>query len=199
MSYKENLEHQKNYTSKLNEYYSDSYNASMDHKKVKWGSQESQFLRFKILSEISNLFFESSILDYGCGIGTFLEFLIQHHYSGSYTGYDILPSMLEIAQKKYKDHLFTSSIHRKSFDFVIASGIFTIADSKMMHEEIQKMYQISQKGVAFNCLSSFASQQEKGEFYANPLKTLEFCFNLTPKVVLKHHYLPHDFTIYMYK
>ena len=192
-------EYKKNYIANLNQYYSTSHEAPLDYKKVKWGSRESQFLRFKILSQISEDFFESSVLDYGCGTGAFLEFLQQHSYSGKYAGYDILPKMLELAEEKYQNACFINTLTTQPFDFVVASGIFTITNLEMMHAEIQKMYQISQKGIAFNSLSIFSSLKQIDEFYADPIKVLEFCFKLTPKIVLKHDYLPHDFTIYMYK
>ena len=79
------------------------------------------------------------------------------------------------------------------------SGIFTFANQSIFEKILTNSFQVSQKGVAFNALSTCAPKQEEGEFYADPLKTLEFCSKLTPKVSLRHDYLPHDFTIYMYK
>ncbi|CDN13322.1 hypothetical protein RintRC_4207 [Richelia intracellularis] len=53
--------------------------------------------------------------------------------------------------------------------------------------------------MAFNSLSSWGTQKESGEFYADPLATVKFCRTLTPWVILRHDYMQHDFTIYMYR
>jgi hypothetical protein len=41
--------------------------------------------------------------------------------------------------------------------------------------------------------------QEPGEFYADPVEIVRFCRSLTPWVVLRHDYLAHDFTVYLYR
>jgi hypothetical protein len=53
--------------------------------------------------------------------------------------------------------------------------------------------------VAFNSLSAWATDQEAGEFYADPLRVVDFCRRITPRVVLRHDYHPRDFTVYLYK
>ena len=58
---------------------------------------------------------------------------------------------------------------------------------------------MSNSVVAFNSLSSWANDKEKGEFYADPLEVLKFCKTLSPWVVLRHDYHSRDFTIFIYK
>ncbi|GBO51706.1 hypothetical protein APA_947 [Pseudanabaena sp. lw0831] len=89
-----------------------------------------------------------------------------------------------------------------SYDLVTANGIFYLLnqDAELyMQRLIARMYELSSKAVAFNSLSLWDKNQEDGEFYADPLKTVQFCRTLTPWGVLRHDYLLHDFTIYMYK
>ena len=90
-------------------------------------------------------------------------------------------------------------IQANTFDYLIMSGIFTFANQSIFEKILTDSFHISQKGIACNVLSTWGRQKEEGEFHADPIKTLEFCSKLTPKVVLRHDYLPHDFTIYMYK
>jgi len=61
------------------------------------------------------------------------------------------------------------------------------------------MFSLATSAVAFNTLSTWAQDQEAGEFYADPLKVVEFCRTLTPWVVMRHDYHPRDFTVYLYK
>lgn len=64
------------------------------------------------------------------------------------------------------------------------------------------MFSLSQKAVAFNLLSQHAPQGLRYEhefFYYNPAEILDFCLTLTPKVSLGHTYLPHDFTVFLYR
>jgi SAM-dependent methyltransferase len=187
------------YIKKITKYYSDSLNASESYKKVKWGSKASQQLRFKILTEISLSIFNSRVLDYGCGTGELCAFLELFSFSGEYSGYDLLLPMIEEAKKKHPSYYFSDNLPQSDIEFVVASGIFTLSSPQEMYTEIRKMFELSSKGVAFNSLSSWASKIEKGEFYANPIQTIAFCRTLTPKVVLRHDYMVHDFTVYLYK
>ena len=68
-----------------------------------------------------------------------------------------------------------------------------------MMQIVAEMYKRSRKGVVFNSLSSWASVHENGEYYANPLKVLEWCRKLSPWIALNHNYLQHDFTVYITK
>ena len=90
----------------------------------------------------------------------------------------------------------------RTFDVVVANGIFYLLDEQpapMMQHMIERMFSLAKKAVAFNSLSAWARDQEGGEFYADPLQTVEFCRRLTPWVVLRHDYHPRDFTVYLYK
>jgi hypothetical protein len=64
---------------------------------------------------------------------------------------------------------------------------------------LNEAFRVCKKGVAFNSLSVWAENKEEGEFYADPLNTLGFCSRLIKKVVVRHDYLPNDFTVYLYK
>ena len=111
--------------------------------------------------------------------------------------------MVENAQRRHPEFVFEnselSSCYNNCYDYVVMSGVFTFANPMIYQKEIYNAFRVCKKGIAFNTLSSWALQKEKGEFYADPCKTLEFCSKFTKKIMLRHDYLPHDFTIYMYK
>lgn len=178
-----------------------------DVRSLAWGSRKSQHKRFEILSEIGRL--EGSlILDVGCGLGDFYNWLLKKYNNISYTGIDITPSMIEIAKKKYPkttfkvQNILELNSDKSKYDYIFASGIFNRRiknHEKFVRDNIIKMFELCCKGAAFNIMSTKADFMEKKEYYAEAGKMLDFCLSLTRNVILRHDYMPHDFTVYMYK
>ena len=55
---------------------------------------------------------------------------------------------------------------------------------------------------AFNMLGghpAITNESESNIWYTDSLDILKYCMTLTRRVILRHHYHPHDFTIFMYK
>lgn len=179
-----------------------------DVRALNWGSQESQRLRFSILVQVGQLS-GASVLDVGCGMGDLYSWLKERGTEVEYTGADITPAMIRIAQQRFpkarfeKINLLNVCDDRiGQYDFVVASGIFThrqVAPFDFLKAMVSKMFSLCKNAVAFNSLSSWAPEQEPDEFYADPLTTVAFCRTLTRWVVLRHDYHPRDFTVYMYK
>lgn len=147
---------------------------------------------------------DASVLDIGCGVGHLVEYLATLDFRGKYLGIDALPEMVASARVCYptwqfQDGNILDSDKDLNADYVLGSGLFTFSDSKLMEKTIRAMFDTCKKAVVFNSLSSWAEKKEPGEFYADPLATVQFCRTLTPWVTLRHDYLPHDFTIYMYQ
>lgn len=177
-----------------------------DPRSCDYGRPESQITKFKVLSEVldlNNLY----ILDVGCGFADYADYLYLTYECINYAGIDITPSMIDEARRLHPDmNLRVQNILTlegyENFDVVTANGIFYLLEERapdLMQEIIKKMFSLCRVGVAFNSLSSWAEDQVLGEFYADPLETLDFCHKLTSRVALRHDYHPRDFTIYMYK
>lgn len=174
-----------------------------------WGSTESQQIRFKMLSEMGD-FNSKSILDVGCGFGDFYTFLKEQNvHPGKYVGIDMNPQMVAVAKGRLPQVTFRvkdildSKLNEK-FDYVVSSGIFPLETPNwqaITEEKIRSMYQLCKIGTGFNLLSSFTLGEKAADsHYANPLDILDFIFkNLTTRMVLRHDYMPNDFTIYIYK
>jgi SAM-dependent methyltransferase len=176
------------------------------HKSLNWGSQEGQYLRFRILAEIGVLE-GKRILDVGCGLGDFAGWLSQNNIRADYTGLDLTPELVEQAHKSYpKLNFIQGSILDESllagqqFDFVFTSGIFytySIAGDAWLRSAVSRMWGLCKEGVAFNSLSAWAQLHDANEYYADPSATLEYCRTLTSWVAMRHDYHPRDFTIYL--
>ena len=160
--------------------------------------------RFVILAGIDEIR-SASILDVGCGVGHFAKWLNESGYEGDYIGIDLMPEMIDRARVlnpgmrfEVCDLLLEPDQFRA--DYVMASGIFHLGDTQFMHRVLSVMYASCDKGVAFNSLSGWDEVNNKlGYFSADPQETLKFCRTLTPFIMLRHDYLPHDFTMFLYR
>lgn len=169
-----------------------------------WGSQQSQYLRFRVLSELDN-FTDASLLDVGCGLADLNAYLDNAGIATHYNGVDLCSEMIEQARQEHPNiNLQVCDIladkKLSNFDYVVASGIFArLGDApfETMQSIVARMYELANKGVAFNLLSIFANYQEEDEYYANPAEVLEYCLSICSFVTIRHDYLPHDFTVYM--
>jgi SAM-dependent methyltransferase len=178
-----------------------------DPRALDWGSRDSQALRFSILAQVARVE-GASVLDVGCGVGDLLEYLRLKEVSVDYTGYDLTPEMIQSARRRFPEHRFETrdllmeQEPTELFDYVLASGIFYLRQYEPMRyleSMARRMFAACRKGVAFNTLSIMASQRAPGEFYADPADVLKMCLEITPSVAVRHDYLPHDFTVYLYK
>lgn len=177
-----------------------------DPRACDYGRVESQKIKFRVLSEVLPLA-GSSLLDVGCGFADFATFLGERFSGVRYSGIDLCSAMIDEARRNHPDldlrvaNILDASFDC-SFDVVTANGIFYLLGDQawpMMQRMIERMHTLATTAVAFNSLSAWATDQEAGEFCADPLQVVDFCRRLTPRVVLRHDYHPRDFAIYMYK
>ena len=178
-----------------------------DPRALDWGSRESQELRFSVLAQIGQLE-GMGILDVGCGLADLLDYLQRSGTSVDYRGYDLAPAMIKHARQRFPQarlevrDLMADPKPSPQFDYVMASGIFYLRQAEPMayiERMVHRMFALCRRGVAFNTLSTQASRRNPGEFYADPARVLKICLKITSRVVLRHDYLPHDFTVYLYK
>ena len=177
-----------------------------DPRACDYGRVESQNTKFRVLSEVMPLG-NSRLLDVGCGFADFAKFLGERFPGLRYSGIDLCPAMIDEAQRNHPvldvrvANIFDAAFEG-TFDVVTANGIFYLLGDQawpMMRQMIERMHALATTAVAFNSLSAWATDQEAGEFYADPLQVVDFCRRLTPWVTLRHDYHPRDFTIYLYK
>lgn len=175
-----------------------------------WGSRASQWTRFKVLTQIDDLA-GSSVLDVGCGVADLYDYLRSRDVPIDYTGYDMAPAMVAAARRRLPNvdiqmrDIVTEEVPEPQFDFVVASGLFSLRRTQpydYVAATVHRMYTLCRRGIAMNSLSSRSDGRttiEDGRFLAAPERVLNICFEVTPKVTLRHDYLPHDFTVYLYK
>ncbi len=186
-----------------------------------WKSEASQWRRFEIMTQNfeSSLFSDPncSVVDVGCGQADFLGYLDSHGFKGQYFGVDISPLMIKVCQSRLKidfedveqrpifhcvDFMKTS-IDSTIHDYVFASGIWNMKvwyDNLMAElyakKVIEKMFRIARKGIAYNMLSQLGDWYNSSNHYYSPDVMLCHAFKFgRHRVILRHDYAPHDFTI----
>ncbi len=175
-----------------------------------WGSRTSQVKRFEVLCDILPLSKPFTVLDVGCGLGDLQELMAKWFKQPfTYTGVDISPKMIELAREKYPGVNFKVHDMAKPlwtlFDYVLLSGTLNkrIADKAEQYEwalnVLKECWDHSEKGMAFNMLSTYADHTAPDDFQYQPSKILEFCMGLSRWVKLDHTYMPHDFTVFLWR
>jgi len=193
-------------SNKIFKYYQNLYEKyGYDSRSVGWGDKKGkQSLRFEILCQIGN-FSNSSILDVGCGFGDFYEYLHYRKIRTNYHGVDINPNLIEIGKIVYpKISLEKRDIEkkkfRKKFDWVVASGITSHGSTyPHLNSILTEMYRISRKGFAINFVSDNVDYKIKGLFYTNPEKIISLIKKFSNRFILRHDYMPYEYTLYVYK
>lgn len=177
-----------------------------DPRACDYGRAESQRQKFRVLSEALD-YSGKSVLDVGCGFADYAQYLSAKYQGIIYSGVDLSPEM--IAKAKIANPSLDLRVAnileepmRETYDIVNANGIFYLLGKEapsLMKKLMEAMFERCRECLVFNSLSTWASIQEPGEFYANPTEIVDWCRSLSPWVVLRHDYLPHDFTIYLYR
>lgn len=197
------------------DYYSkkiETYGATS--KGVDWKDDESHRVRFeqlvKLLPQDGQHF---SLLDYGCGYGELLNFLIMDKkFDFFYHGYDLSEAMIHEARNNHsytKCNWYLSRNDLTSVDYVISSGIFNVKLAANLDDwrdyiisTLHDFDLLSCKGFAFNALTSYSDVEHMRDnlYYTDPLFIFDYCKrNFSRSVSLLHDYGLYEFTIIVRK
>jgi SAM-dependent methyltransferase len=187
------------YVERLRDHYAPLLQAHGDsHRALDWGSERSQRLRLRVLAEAIDAP-HRSVLDVGCGIGHLTEVLDARGHVGPYLGVDALGAMVDAARARRPDRRFERATGGSEplppADVVLGSGLFTFAERATVEATIAAMFGACRIATAVNLLSRWGDAPEPGEFAIDPLELLAFGRTLSPWVVVRHDYLPHDCTL----
>lgn len=200
--------------SKIEKLYSENVKTfGIDSRSVGWNTPESQYLRFEKLLKIIKVKKDSfTINELGCGYGELYKFLEKSDFNLSqFNGYDISKPMLDKCQgyigKTSKLQLYNNSKLKTVADYTITSGIFNTPFDNNIYEwevyienTIKNMYDFSNKGIAFNFLTTFVDYRNDNLFYQDPSITLKFCLeNFGKNVSILHDYELYEFTVLVLK
>jgi SAM-dependent methyltransferase len=180
---------------------------------VDWNSQQSQQIRFVQLARVIDGSQPYSLVDYGCGFGAFLDYLLSLNHFVTYFGVDVVEGMVAEAKARHTDYassrFTTQETDLQKCDYAVESGIFNIkfgasnADwEAYVLQTLGKLNDLSQKGFSFNLLTSYSDPEfmRKDLYYANPCFYFDYCKkHFSKNVALFHDYDLYDFTIVVRK
>lgn len=174
-----------------------------------YSSEEQQVKRYALLASIEPLHSTSSVLDVGCGLGYFVDFLRSHGWNGSYTGLDICEDMISAASKLHPEDTFycqdiLDNQYTAQFNYVFCGATVEhrppFGDpTEYLKKMIAKMYALCNQGVAFDVFSSRVDYQDNDKLYIDPLQLLDFCHDITPRFKLSNEARPFELMMYLYK
>ncbi len=188
-----------------------------DAERVGWKDKEYQDQLFRILLDGIAQREPSSggftVLDAGCGLGSFSEALRTRFPKAIYTGMDLNGRSLLLAREKYSDQEF---LHcdinepplNRQWDYVVACGLFNIfyglseaQHVQHVHSSLAAMWSIAKQGIVWNHITDFNNDFKKsGVYYARPWTVHEWALkNLSPYVSIRQDYYRWAFSAYAYK
>lgn len=157
-----------------------------------WTSKEVQQARFKELVKLFELTPSFDVLDVGCGLGDFSDYLRKQGLNYKYTGIDREDFYINNSNKNLKKaDLFE---YKEIHDFVVASGTFNL-NFPNIAKGITAMWDLSNKGISFNFLTEPIEQLQ----HHDKNQIVEFCKTLTSLVDVYEGYLKGDATVVMMK
>jgi SAM-dependent methyltransferase len=147
------------------------------------------------------------ILDFGCGFGDLFGYARERGISLDYTGLDINPDLIKVARERYPacrflcHDVFESPLD-EMFDVVLSSGVhnFRLSDNQGFIERSFEIFnKLSTVGFAANFLSTRVNFRHEQNSYTAPEDMLALALRYSPRVVLRHDYMPFEFTVFVDK
>jgi len=184
-------------------------------KSVGWKDEVSHRLRHDKLVQVIDLRASSegiSVNDWGCGFGAMFRYLdeMPSIELTRYYGYDVSEEMLAAAAQFVDDpraEFIQSSQVTNEADYSFVSGTFHVkldaseeVWTEYMKEMLMNLAAMSDKGFAFNALSTYVDWKEEDLYYADPFMFFDFCKrNVSQYVSLLHDYPLYEWTIIVRK
>jgi SAM-dependent methyltransferase len=179
-----------------------------------YNSPEAMEIRFDQLMKIVEYPKKQfSIIDYGCGYGAIIDYMVKKKYQFEYYGIDYVKEMIDAGIRNHPDcpnyHWTTNEEELPIADYVIAGSIFNIkvdASDKdwtlIVIETLGKMNSHCTKGFSFNMLTKYSDPEKMRPdlYYADPCFLFNYCkTHFSRNVALLHDYKLYDFTLLIRK
>ena len=200
----------------LQQHYQHLFRAHGDSAQaVQYTDAPSQSRRFQVLREVAPQL--GSVVDLGCGLGHFRDYLRSTGFSGPYLGLDFVDEFVDHGNTKHADDPLTSfrrcdldaDDYPQGHDTFFVCGVFNNRmpdNAGFMRKVLQKAFDATRTQLAFNAMSTYVDFESPDLYYTDPREIFDFCKrNLTRRVVLRHDYLvrddrpPFEYTMYLYK
>jgi SAM-dependent methyltransferase len=180
----------------------------IDIRSLNPGSARKHELQHAVHATIGDLH-GRTVLDVGCGLAHYYEFLLARGIRVHYIGYDITEPFIEADKQRFPEahfevrDVFTAGIaHRPDYTVMcqVFNNQYQAADNdEVVRKAIALAFDASRVGVSIDMLSKHVNYEEAGLHYFSPEALFSYAKTLTRFVRLRHDYLPFDFTLFLYK
>jgi SAM-dependent methyltransferase len=149
-----------------------------------------------------------SLLDVGCGLASFYEYLTQEGRDCEYAGYDIVPEYVDLCRTRFAEckfrlrNILTDGIDGV-FDTVVMSQTwnnrYQESDNvQVMEAVLRAAFDATRVSVSVDMLSSYADLRRPEVFYYSPEEMFAFAKTIARRVVLRHDYRSFEFCIQLF-
>lgn len=199
---------QKNYYRKLFEKHRYSPQAVASAKQIY------KELRYQKLSQVFGDNQDFSLHDVGMGLGHYYEYLKSKFPDRRivYSGSEIVKEFSEYCKQHYPECEFflrniSEEICSDQYDYLVFGGTFyhpcesSRSDwERFMFQLLRRAFSMARKGIAFNVITQYCDFYEKGLYYCNLSKVLDFITDeLSRFFVIDHAYPLYEMTIMIYR
>lgn len=150
-----------------------------------------------------------TVLDIGCGLGYYYEFLRERGFAGNYIGYDLVPQFIESNRQRYPEAKFevrdvSSDGIADEADYIVMCQVFNnkyehVSNVQVVKEALRVAFASARRAVSIDMLSSHVNYEEPHLDYFSPEEMFTYGKSLTRFVDLRHDYLPYHFTLVLYR
>jgi SAM-dependent methyltransferase len=169
-------------------------------------SQRAQKMRYEAFALYHDLT-NCSLLDVGCGTGDLWEHVKQRTPGCEYVGFDLSTEMIAHCRKRFPDVRFESGNilewnPGRLFDYTVSFGIHNIkvdGGRAILEQVTRRQFELCRVASHISILT------DRYDGFAPHIQSwraeeiLNLALTITPYVVLRHDYLPNDFSITLYR
>lgn len=181
-------------------------------KGVDWPNEEDANLRYKIMLELLPGFYQATLLDFGCGTGKLLEYIIKNNINIDYQGLDVSDKYITLCRDKYPNVKFhkldvcQNDLSQK-YDYIICNGTFTEKVDlpwgemwKFFTQALKTLWKNTEKGIAFNVMSKYVDWERNDLFHVDTKDICDFLIeNLSRNFIIRNDYGLYEYTVYVYR
>jgi SAM-dependent methyltransferase len=190
-------------------YHSDIMDQTDNEHKIVTQSERSHMKRFNAMLRLGD-FNGKTVLDVGCGLGAFYNFLKHQGINADYYGVDINKRMVEGAKKHHPEIADRFSVFDiiaqdmgRQFDYVVAVGILNLNFGRNNNLELTarlsaQAHKHSRIGYAVGMTSALSRKPSPETYYYKPEEVLPLVTCNCSNFIFDHSYMPHDFTVHCY-
>jgi SAM-dependent methyltransferase len=149
-----------------------------------------------------------SILEVGCGLGDFYNYLTRQKRDCSYHGYDIVPEYIAECKRAYPEarfevrNIFVDGI-AGAYDTVVMSQVLNNRYQKsdnmqVMQRALELAFQHTRISVSIDMLSTYVDFRNPDLFYYSPEEIFRMAKAIAPRVAIRHDYRAFEFCVQLF-